>query len=331
MTKSRPKGQGKKKPFEFKENNDGDLLREVIERKVWNASYSNVKKRWINIASALSIKYGVHITWQECQTRFDSLLETFKSIKSTSHGESRRRTVYETREDLHANRGIIDDMAEWYQANDQLYQPPTQTYYSYGALTPHPTASAESTPEEENWLWFAITSPFRPTTYLLIVYFLVNLVFAVISFAVVVALASIGVGLIPLCCIGLVVFQLLLFAVYFMALCDVFLYNCTAPQNEQITVRILRQRPYHYSGHGLSPNFDIFSKESVVAVLYFIVVKFPMAIILSAISLTLLASAILFLSFPKYKDDYINHRGFFRDTNQRIYRGYRDVETIEPD
>ncbi|CAK4623383.1 hypothetical protein AeMF1_004902 [Aphanomyces euteiches] len=219
-----------------------------------------------------------------------------------------------------------------YYPPPQQYQPPPQTYYSYGALPPRPTAPVESTPEEENWLWFAITSPFRPTTYLLIVYFLVNLVFAVISFAVVVALASIGIGLIPLCCIGLVILQLLLYTVYFLAHCDAFLYNCTAPQAEQITVSfdIPREGPYHYSGHRVSPNLAIFSKESVVAVFYFVFVKFPVAIISSAISLTLLASAIIVLLFPLYQDDYINHRGIFHNAPQRLYLGYRDVETIEP-
>ncbi|KAF0694142.1 Aste57867_14961 [Aphanomyces stellatus] len=209
--------------------------------------------------------------------------------------------------------------------------------YPYGTAAP-PLPPQHAAPEEENCVWYAITSPLRPTTYLLLVSTVINLAFSTIAFALVVALGSVGAGLLPLCCLGLLVWQLLLYVIHFLAHIDARLYNCTAPAVDQITVNfdVPRQGLYHYSGFRISPDLSNFSKESLLAVFYFVAVKFPLAVLSSISTLVVLATSLVLLTFPLYRDEYVHHQGLFKhmhsddDGHFTINVNGHAIETLEP-
>ncbi|KAF0694143.1 hypothetical protein As57867_014906, partial [Aphanomyces stellatus] len=128
-----------------------------------------------------------------------------------------------------------------------------QPYYAQ----PVPPPTTQST----NSFWYALTSPLRPLTYQLVLFHLINFVFAVVAFVVAVALGSIGVATVPLFCLGVLVLQVLLYAIHFFAQCDARLYNCIAPADEHITVQfdVPRHGLYHLQGYRISPTLSNFS------------------------------------------------------------------------
>ncbi|ETV93781.1 hypothetical protein H310_12345 [Aphanomyces invadans] len=194
------------------------------------------------------------------------------------------------------------------------YAPPVQTYTTdlpsaYAWVQPPPPPPTAN----DNFIWYAITCPLQPHTYLLIVYFAFNVVFATIAFAAVVFLGALGVGLIPLCCLGLVILQILLYVVHVLAHVDARLYNCTAPAQDSIVVSfdVPREGLYHMSGHRISPDLTNFSKESLCAILYFVVVKFPLSLLTTALAYVPLSIAVGLVCYPLYMDDLLARQGVF--------------------
>ncbi|RHZ25423.1 hypothetical protein DYB37_009505 [Aphanomyces astaci] len=193
--------------------------------------------------------------------------------------------------------------------------PPAPSYsqqpssYAWHQPPPPPRASKS----DDNLIWYAITSPLQPHTYLLILYFAFNLVFATIAFVSVIVLSSVGVGLVPVCCLGLVVLQGLLYVVHLLAHIDARLYNCTAQAHERIVVSfdVPREGLYHLSGHRISPDLSNFSKESLCAVFYFLFIKFPLSLLSAILASIPLTIAVSLLSYPLYMDDLLGHRGIF--------------------
>ncbi|CAK4141410.1 unnamed protein product [Aphanomyces euteiches] len=181
-------------------------------------------------------------------------------------------------------------------------QPQAQHYYA-----PPPPQNSDKNSTLFN-IWYALTSPLQPNTYKLTLFHLINLVFAVVAFTIVLTLGLLGIGLIPLFCLGIIVLQVLLYSVHSFAQCDAYLYNCVAPQEDQITVQfeVPRRGLYHISGYRISPDLSRFSKEGSMAIFYFIFVKFPLAMIFSSTVLTLLTTSIALIAFPFVDQRYVH-------------------------
>ncbi|EQC34296.1 hypothetical protein SDRG_08069 [Saprolegnia diclina VS20] len=184
------------------------------------------------------------------------------------------------------------------------YQAAPPQYYA----VPPPPCDHE---DNDNVFWYALTSPLRLLTFQLVFFHLFNHVLALLAFVLVISVGSLGVGLIPLCCLGLLVLQFLLHLVRVFAECDVYLYNCVAPTKDQITVnfQVPRRGLYHRSGYRLSPSLSTLSAESILAVFYFVAIKLPLALMFSLTPLILLATSIACMAFPLYWDDsYANNQ-----------------------
>ncbi|KAF0695346.1 Aste57867_13828 [Aphanomyces stellatus] len=135
----------------------------------------------------------------------------------------------------------------------------------------------------------------------IILFHLISFVFAVVAFVVAVALVSIGVATTPLFCIGVLVLQVLLYAIYFFAQCDARLYNCIAPADEHIiTVQfdVPRHGLYHLQGNSLSPTISNVSKESLLAIFYFDFLIFPLAVAGSGTLIVLVSVSVALIVVP---------------------------------
>ncbi|KAF0735869.1 hypothetical protein Ae201684P_021304 [Aphanomyces euteiches] len=187
------------------------------------------------------------------------------------------------------------------------YVQPQPYYAPPPPPAPLPPQQQPKQRKEKHRFWKAITSPIQPKTFQLIVFHLINLFFAIVAFSIVLTLGLLGIGLIPLFCLGIVILQVLLYTVHFFAQCDAYLYNCVAPNDAQITVQfdIPRRGLYHFSGYRIAPDLSRFSKEGGMAIFYFIFVKFPLALIFSSIVLTLLAMSIALIAIPFVDKNYI--------------------------
>ncbi|RHZ02724.1 hypothetical protein DYB31_010630 [Aphanomyces astaci] len=224
-----------------------------------------------------------------------------------------------------------------YAQQQQQQQPQPRPYYSYQ----HPRSDgAPSTctithhhAPKTNGFWYALTSPLRPLTYQLILFHLVNFVFAEIAFVVVVVVGSIGIATIPLFCLGLVVLQVLLYAVHFFANVDAHLYNCIAPIHEQLVVQfqVPRRGLYQVSGYRISPDLSRFSKEAFAAIFYFVFVKFPLAVVFSSSVLALLACSVALTLYPSVLEPIIRrHNNHDQNRSIRIFRLHVNMEDFEP-
>ncbi|OQS04529.1 cysteine synthase [Thraustotheca clavata] len=193
----------------------------------------------------------------------------------------------------------------------------------YGGYQSHPQpyfAPPQPQRDDTNIFWYALTSPLRLLTFKLFFFHLLNVIFAILAFTIVITGASLGIGLIPLCCLGLLVLQVLLHIVHVLSECDVYMYNCIAQRDEQIMVnfQVPRSGLYHFEGYRLSPSLSRVSTESIVAVIYFAIVKLPLALMFSLTPLLFMTTAIGAITFPLYwKDEYKNqmveyHHGHYR-------------------
>ncbi|OQR90417.1 hypothetical protein THRCLA_09353 [Thraustotheca clavata] len=156
-----------------------------------------------------------------------------------------------------------------------------------------------------------LASPFQLSTILLVVFYVLNIAFAIIAAATLIAGTAIGVGLLPLCCLGVLVLQGLLYVMQSLAKFDISLYNCIAPRGDRIldTFHMPRQGAFHFSGYRLSPAVvELFSQESFLAIFYFILVKLPMSVISSVSSLALLTFCGFCFAFPFQYDFYVAHK-----------------------
>jgi hypothetical protein len=156
-------------------------------------------------------------------------------------------------------------------------------------------------PREQNDCSYAVTCPFRFYTWKLVAFHLLNVLFSSLAFGLVLGGLLFGISLIPLCCLGLVVLRLLLWFVYHLAKIDVLLYNSISPPNEHITVTFAQ--PEAYEGYRLSPELSSFSKDSVIAIIYFSVFKFPLSILFSSALVVMYFASFVLIAFPFTFDD----------------------------
>lgn len=137
-----------------------------------------------------------------------------------------------------------------------------------------PTAGAEPKPS------------FLRTTLKLLVFHALNSSLGTIGFVTVVVGAAFSAVLLPLCCLGVVVFRVVLTLVGFLAELDVGLYNFISPPEEHVYVSIPRRAAVlGISGERLSPHLSSFSPLALLAMLYFGTIKFLLSL-LSAITLS---------------------------------------------
>ncbi|KAF1327929.1 hypothetical protein FI667_g7314, partial [Globisporangium splendens] len=131
---------------------------------------------------------------------------------------------------------------------------------------------------------------FFRTTLKLIVFHALNASLGSIGFVTVVVGSVLSFALLPLCCLGVLTFRVLLYLVGFLAELDVWLYNFIAPPEQHVYVSIPRRAAVlGISGERLSPKLSSFSPLALSATLYFATVKFALSI-LSAIVLSITVS-----------------------------------------
>lgn len=133
---------------------------------------------------------------------------------------------------------------------------------------------------------FANDRSFLRKTLKLLVFHALNSSLGVIGFVTVVVGSVLSIGLLPLCCLGVLVFRVVLYLVGFLAELDVSLYNFIAPAEEHVYLSIPRRAAVlGISGERLSPKLSSFSPLALLAALYFATIKFFLSL-LSAITLS---------------------------------------------
>ncbi|RHY95856.1 hypothetical protein DYB37_008587 [Aphanomyces astaci] len=167
---------------------------------------------------------------------------------------------------------------------------------SYGTLPGYDAVHEE---RKQDCFWFAVTSPFQWVTWKVALFHAANLLLSVVAFSIITFCLSLGLALLPLCCFGVVVFKFLMYAVYFIAQADAILYNLIAPVHEHISVGFPCPRGgIAYEGIRVTPALSRFSRDGLVAIVYFLLVKFPLSVLFSSSLLVLFSVSISFMSFP---------------------------------
>lgn len=139
------------------------------------------------------------------------------------------------------------------------------------------------------------------TTLKLSLFHLLNAVFGVLAFAAVVTSVHFALGLIPLCCVGLLVFRFVVILVRWLAEQDVKLSNYIAWPGEERVVLDTREAEFGgFVGLRLASELSYFSPVSVLGALYFSTVK----LVISILSLVVVAIfATLPLMLLAFNDD----------------------------
>jgi hypothetical protein len=121
----------------------------------------------------------------------------------------------------------------------------------------------------------------------LFVFHLMNAILGIAAFVVVVVGVSTSIGLLPLCCFGIVIFRLVLYVVRFCAQLDVELYNYISPQEEHVYVSIPERAAFYgLEGQRLAPSLMNVSPLSLMATLYFLTIKYALGVISLVILVT---------------------------------------------
>ncbi|KAG7390004.1 hypothetical protein PHYPSEUDO_008966 [Phytophthora pseudosyringae] len=117
-----------------------------------------------------------------------------------------------------------------------------------------------------------------------------NALLGIFAFVAVVTGVHLAIGLIPLCCVGLLVFRGVVILVQWLAKLDVKLSSYVAsPGDERVLVADADQPLGGFEGLRLSPELAYFSPVSLLGALYFSTVKFVMSI-LSLVVVSVFAS-----------------------------------------
>ncbi|TMW56907.1 hypothetical protein Poli38472_002832 [Pythium oligandrum] len=132
----------------------------------------------------------------------------------------------------------------------------------------------------EPWAGRSVLYKFVRSTGKLALFHLMNAFLGYTAFCVCLAGLAGSIGLLPLCCFGVVIFRVLLFAVYGFAQLDVMLYNSIAPVDQHVYVQVPQNpRTAALSGRRLSPTLTTFSPISMAALAYFLTVKFALGVL----------------------------------------------------
>ncbi|TMW56904.1 hypothetical protein Poli38472_002829 [Pythium oligandrum] len=128
---------------------------------------------------------------------------------------------------------------------------------------------------------------FVATTLRLIIFHTLNAALGLSGHTAITVGFALGLGLLPLCCFGIVIFRMTLYFVGFLAELDVSLYNFISPADEHVYVSIPRQANwFSLTGLRLAPNLSTVSSGAFLVALYLYLIKFAM-FILSVMSLAL--------------------------------------------
>jgi hypothetical protein len=126
----------------------------------------------------------------------------------------------------------------------------------------------------------------------LVLFHILNGILGVVAFSCIITGVSLSIGLLPLCCFGLVIFRIVIALVGLFGELDVRIYNLTASPDEKIYVNIPREAcVIGFSGQRLAPSLSSFSPLSLLAIVYFATIKFAMGI-LSIVSVALTFSIV---------------------------------------
>lgn len=176
--------------------------------------------------------------------------------------------------------------------NAPLYQSAQASGYGYQAADPYldysqapafrtypPVSVHALSPRPSN------RCQFLKTTLKLVLFHILNTLLGQVGFVLLVAGVSISIGLLPLCCFGLVLFRLVLFLVSGLAQLDVTLYNFIAPPAQHVHLQ-LPPPDLLVAGDRLAPKLSNFSPKSLMALFYLLTVKFAVSL-LSVLSVLL--------------------------------------------
>ncbi|TYZ60409.1 hypothetical protein PybrP1_005607 [[Pythium] brassicae (nom. inval.)] len=168
------------------------------------------------------------------------------------------------------------------EGQQYIQQPPQQQQYSaqygYPAHPPAPVYPPQ------------FPSPVRSgdyrrhgcvgTTLKLMIFHFFNAVLGIAAFVLVITGVHLSIGLLPLCCFGILVFRGVLCVVGWLAKLDVKLYNYISPASEHVFVDIPQEaRFFGLAGQRLSPKLSSFSPLALMAALYFCTIKFAVGIL----------------------------------------------------
>ncbi|KAL4086667.1 hypothetical protein PRIC1_013729 [Phytophthora ramorum] len=154
------------------------------------------------------------------------------------------------------------------------------------------------------------TSGFLTTTLRLCAFHVANVFFALVACGVLCAGICSAVSMIPVCCIGLLIFQVLVYIGFALAQWDITLGNYIAPAHQCAYSNLLPPGRFvnreGLSVYRISPNLAFFSPLSLMAMLYFVLVK-PVIGALSFLSVVLVvAPTVSFITSltSQYHDNY---------------------------
>ncbi|KAG6574708.1 putative soluble pyridine nucleotide transhydrogenase [Phytophthora cinnamomi] len=137
------------------------------------------------------------------------------------------------------------------------------------------------------------TPGFLTATLKLCAYHVVNVIFALVACGILSAGVCTAASLIPVCCIGLLIFQVLVYIVFSLAQWDINLGNYIAPAQQRAYASLLPPGRFigreGLSGYRISPSLAYFSPLSLMAMLYFLLVK-PVIGVLSFLSVLLVVA-----------------------------------------
>ncbi|KAF4317301.1 hypothetical protein BBO99_00007880 [Phytophthora kernoviae] len=134
------------------------------------------------------------------------------------------------------------------------------------------------------------------TTLKLTLFHLLNALLGIVAFTAVITSVHIAFALIPLCCVGLLVFRGVVVLVQWLAKLDVKLANYVAsPDEERVSLGVHDDEVGGFVDLRLSPELSYFSPVSVLGALYFATVKLVISVLsLVVVSVFALLPAMLF-------------------------------------
>ncbi|ETO76070.1 hypothetical protein F444_08463 [Phytophthora nicotianae P1976] len=141
--------------------------------------------------------------------------------------------------------------------------------------------------------WSSRTPGFVMATLKLCVYHVLNVVFALVACGILSAGICTAASLIPMCCVGLLIFQVLVYIVFSTAQWDIKLGNFITPAHQYAYSTLPPPGRFigreGISGYRISPSLAFFSPLSLMAMLYFVLVK-PVIGALSFLSVLLVVA-----------------------------------------
>ncbi|KAL3662918.1 hypothetical protein V7S43_011866 [Phytophthora oleae] len=141
--------------------------------------------------------------------------------------------------------------------------------------------------------WRNRTPGFVMSTLRLCVYHVLNMIFALVACGILSAGICTAASLIPVCCVGLLIFQVLVHIVFSLAQWDIKLGNYITPPHQATYSNLIPPERLigreGFSGYRISPGLAFFSPLSLMAMLYFVLVK-PVIGALSFLSVLLVVA-----------------------------------------